>query len=458
MVFNSVSFFIFLPIFFVLYFLLRNNLKFQNYLILVSSIIFYGFWDYRFVLLLVFNAVIDYYFGLALFDKRNRHRKKQILFWAVFINLGILFFFKYFNFFIHSFNIMAVSAGFHPNLGTLNILLPIGISFYTFHSLSYTIDIYRNKLRPTRNYVAYASFVCFFPQLVAGPISRARDMLPKFLTKRPINSEKMVSGISQITLGFFKKVAIADSIGVMVDTSFDLKHLHFVSDLQILLSAVFYSFQIYCDFSGYSDIALGLGKIFGIEFKMNFNRPYFAKNFSEFWERWHISLSSWLRDYLYIPLGGNRKGELFTYRNLMITMLLGGLWHGASFNFIIWGGLHGLYLVIQRQIKFKLPAPLAIFITFSLTTLAWVFFRSHSFADSIYIIERIFTMQSFQLYNAFIVFKIIYLIALLLILDAFFYNYFEKNNFRSFAINVFLILNILLMGTFSSNAFIYFQF
>jgi alginate O-acetyltransferase complex protein AlgI len=458
MVFNSVSFFIFLPIFFILYFLLRNNLKFQNYLILVSSIIFYGFWDYRFVLLLVFNTVIDYYFGLALFDKKNRHKKKQILFWAVFINLGILFFFKYFNFFIHSFNIMAVSVGFHPNLGTLNILLPIGISFYTFHSLSYTIDIYHNKLRPTRNYVAYASFVCFFPQLVAGPISRARDMLPKFLTKRPINSEKMVSGISQITLGFFKKVAIADSIGVMVDTSFDLKHLHFVSDLQILLSAIFYSFQIYCDFSGYSDIALGLGKIFGIEFKMNFNRPYFAKNFSEFWERWHISLSSWLRDYLYIPLGGNRKGELFTYRNLMITMLLGGLWHGASFNFIIWGGLHGLYLVIQRQIKFKLPAPLAIFITFSLTTLAWVFFRSHSFADSIYIIERIFTMHSFQLYNAFIVFKIIYLIALLLILDAFFYNYFEKNNVRSFAINVFLILNILLMGTFSSNAFIYFQF
>lgn len=456
MVFNSINFSIFLPVFFVLYFLLSKNLKYQNYLILISSLIFYGFWDYRFLFLLILNTIMDYYFGLALFNKQNQKIRSKILFWAVFMNLGILFFFKYFNFFIASFNDLSTSMGFHPNINTLSIVLPIGISFYTFHSLSYTIDIYHNKLRPTKNYVAYASFVCFFPQLVAGPISRARGMLPKFLTKRPIDSEKMISGLSQMTLGFFKKIAVADSIGVMVDSSY--KNLHFISDLQILITTVFYSFQIYCDFSGYSDIALGLGKIFGIELNVNFNRPYFARNFSEFWERWHISLSSWLRDYLYIPLGGNRKGKLFTYRNLMITMLLGGLWHGASYNFIVWGGLHGLYLIIQRQMKFKLPALLAILLTFSLTTLTWIFFRSHSFDDSVFIIERIFTMNSFQLLNMFVIIKLFYLIGLLLIMDAFFFNYFEKNSYVTFAINVFLVLNILIFGTFSSHAFIYFKF
>lgn len=456
MVFNSVSFLLFLPVFFILYFLLSQNLKYQNYLILVSSIFFYGFWDYRFVALLLLNTVIDYYFGLALFKEKREKIKKKILFCAIFLNLGILFFFKYFNFFINSFNALSVSIGFHPNINTLNIILPIGISFYTFHSLSYTIDIYHNKLRPTKNYVAYASFICFFPQLVAGPISRAKIMLPKFLTKRKVDSEKMISGVSQITLGFFKKKAVADSIGLLVDNSFE--NLHVISDLQILLTVIFYSFQIYCDFSGYTDIALGLGKIFGIELNVNFNRPYFSRNFREFWERWHISLSSWLRDYLYIPLGGNRRGKIFTYRNLMITMLVGGLWHGASYNFIIWGGLHGLYLIIQRQIKFKLPAFISILITFSLTTFAWIFFRAQSFNDSIYIIERIFSMSSFQLLSIFVLIKLLYLVVLLLIMDYFFFNYFEKNSYTTFAINVFLVLNILLLGTFSSHGFIYFKF
>jgi len=456
MIFNSTSFFIFLPIFFILYFLLIQNFKYQNYLILISSLFFYGFWDYRFVSLLLLNTVMDYYFGLALFGEKNKRKKNLILFWAIFMNLGILFFFKYFNFFIQSFNTLAVSVGFHPSLSTLSIVLPIGISFYTFHSMSYTIDVYHGKLMPTKNYVAYASFVCFFPQLVAGPISRARDMLPKFLKKRTIDSERMISGISQMTLGFFKKTAVADSIAVMVDTSY--KNLHFISDLQILLTTIFYSFQIYCDFSGYSDIALGLGKIFGIEFKANFNRPYFAKNFSEFWERWHISLSSWLRDYLYIPLGGNRKGKLRTYINLMITMLLGGLWHGASYNFVFWGLLHGFYLVIQRQIKFKLPSFLAILVTFSLTTLTWIFFRSQSFHDSLYIIERIFSLHSMQLLNIFTLIKIAYLVAVLLVMDAFFFNYFEKNTYATLAINIFLVLNIILFGVFSNTSFIYFKF
>ncbi|WP_295670701.1 MBOAT family O-acyltransferase [uncultured Mucilaginibacter sp.] len=335
-------------------------------------------------------------------------------------------------------------------------MLPIGISFYTFHSLSYTIDIYHKKIEPTRDYIAYASFVCFFPQLVAGPISRAKDMLPKLLRKREIDAEKMTSGLSQMILGFFKKMVVADSIGVMVDSTYS--NLHVVSDLQILFATVFYSFQIYCDFSGYTDIALGLGKMFGIELRVNFNRPYFSRNFSEFWERWHISLSSWLRDYLYIPLGGNRKGKLFTYRNLMITMLLGGLWHGASYNFIIWGGLHGLYLVVQRQFKFKLPNAIAIVLTFALTTLAWVFFRSHSFNDSIYIIKHIVHMKSHQVLLQFEIAKLVYVILVLLAMDIFFFNYFEKNSYKSFIINIVLLVHIILFATFSSNAFIYFQF
>lgn len=456
MVFNSTSFAVFCPIFFVLYFLLRNNLIWQNYLILGASLFFYGFWDYRFVSLLVANTVMDYFFGLAIFAAVDGRKRSTLMFLAVVMNLGILFYFKYFNFFIDSFNKMSMYLGWGEHLHALSILLPIGISFYTFHSLSYTIDIYHRKLEPTRDYVAYASFVCFFPQLVAGPISRARDMLPKFLRKREIDGDLMTKGISQMTLGLFKKMAVADTLAITVDKSF--ANLHVISDFQIFLAVFFYAFQIYCDFSGYSDIALGLGKIFGIEFKVNFNRPYFARNFSEFWERWHISLSSWLRDYLYIPLGGNRKGKLRTYLNLMITMLLGGLWHGASYNFVIWGGLHGLYLIVQRQIKFKLPGFLAIFFTFSLTCLTWIFFRSHSLHDSLFIVSRIVHMRSFTLIDIFVLVKLIYLVGLLLILDMFCFNYFEQNSYKTFFINVFLVLNILLVGTFSSNAFIYFQF
>ena len=456
MVFNSYTFAIFFPLFFFIYFLLINRLKFQNYFILASSFIFYSFWDYRFLSLLVFNTVIDYYFGLAIWREHDRRSKKALLIAAIVINLGILFFFKYFNFFIDSFESLSQTAGFSLGFTTLNIILPIGISFYTFHSLSYIIDVYYSKVKPTNDYVAYASFVSFFPQLVAGPISRAKDMLPKFLQKRTVDAERMTKGVSQMILGFFKKMVVADSIGLMVDRTFN--DLHVMSDFQILLAVICYSFQIYCDFSGYSDIALGLGKILGIEFKINFNRPYFSRNFSEFWERWHISLSSWLRDYLYIPLGGNRKSKVFTYRNLMITMLLGGLWHGSSYNFIIWGALHGFFLVVQRQINFKLPAVLSILITFSLTTFAWIFFRSQSFSDSVFIIERILNMESFELLGLFTFIKIFYVIGLLLILDIFFFNYFENNSRLTFIVNIFLLLNILLFATFNSNAFIYFQF
>lgn len=456
MVFNSLSFLYFIIIFFPIYFSLSRNLKAQNYFVLFASLFFYAFWDYRFLSLLLANIVLDYSFGIAIFNEKSKIKKKRLLILAVIINLGVLFFFKYYNFFIDSANHLSESMGYSPPFRLLNILLPVGISFYTFHSLSYTIDIYKAKLEPTRDFVAYASFVCFFPQLVAGPISRARDMLPKLLNERKIDGQLMVQGISQVILGFFKKMVIADSLATFVDRIFG--SLHVTSDLSILFAVIFYSFQIYCDFSGYTDIALGLGKIFGITLKVNFNRPYFSRNFSEFWERWHISLSSWLRDYLYIPLGGNRKGKVRTFVNLFITMLLGGLWHGASFNFVIWGALHGIYLIIQRLIKFKLPDFLAILVTFSLTTLTWIFFRSPTLSDSWYMIQRIFTMDSYQIILIFAFLKLVYLVVALLILEIFFYNHFEKNNAKAFIINIVLILHLLMFSTYSGNGFIYFQF
>ena len=457
MVFNSLNFLYFFLLFTPIYFYLNNNLKLQNYFILLSSLIFYSFWDYRFVFLLLTSTTMDFYFGKLIFKVKIKTLKKIYFISSICINLLILFYFKYFNFFLKTFNDLFNYVNIHHHFDLLSIILPIGISFYTFHSLSYIIDIYQDKITPTNNYIAYASFVCFFPQLVAGPISRAGDMLPKFISKRTINYDKIEEGISQIILGFFKKIVVADSIALYVDNSY--ANLYLISDFQFLLSVIFYSFQIYCDFSGYTDIALGLGKIFGIEFKINFDRPYLSKNFTEFWKKWHISLSSWLRDYLYIPLGGNKYGNLNTYRNLFLTMLLGGLWHGASFNFIIWGSLHGLYLIIQKFLNFKSKTLFSILITFSITTLTWIFFRSQSLTDSLYILNRIFTMNSVNILEMFTVVKCCYLILVLIIFDIFFYNYYFINNgFKRVTINLFFLINIVTFATFSSNSFIYFQF
>ncbi|RCH54885.1 MBOAT family protein [Mucilaginibacter hurinus] len=469
MVFNSYSFAIFLPIFFTIYFLLRNSLKYQNYFILLSSLVFYGYWDYRFLGLLIFNCVVGYYFGLWMGKESDPKKRSNLMFWAVVINLGLLFYFKYFNFFIGSFNQMAETFGYKPDITTLNIILPIGISFYTFHSLSYLFDINQEKLEPTKDFVAYAGFVCFFPQLVAGPISRAADMLPKFLHKRTVDGERMTRGISQMTLGFFKKMAVADTIAVMVDESY--KNVHVISDFQILLAAIFYAFQIYCDFSGYSDIALGLGKIFGIEFKVNFNRPFMSKSVTEFWQRWHISLSTWLNDYLFTPLviAFRNLDKLGVALALFITFFLSGLWHGAGWNFIIFGVLYGIAMIYEfytrkkrKKIAKKLPQwlndYLSMFFVFVYAVFTWIFFRSQTFGDAIYIVQHIFMMDSFQLLNLFVIGKIIYLVSLVIFIDIYFFNYYEKNNYATFFINIFLLINTLLFATFGGNAFIYFQF
>ena len=456
MLFNSIDFFIFLSIFFLGFFMLKFNFYAQNIFILISSLLFYAVWDYRFLPLILTYITLDYFFGILIASEENLKLRKRYLIIAIILNLFGLLFFKYYNFFIEIFNYILLDVSPWQIIRTNIIILPIGISFFTFHSISYLVDIYKTRVEPTKNFVAYASFVSFFPQLVAGPISRAEDMLPKFLQKREIDSEKMSQGISQITLGFFKKIVVADSIGLFVDGTY--ASLDVMSDFQILLSAIFYSFQIYCDFSGYTDIALGLGKIFGIEFKTNFNRPYFSKNFSEFWDRWHISLSSWLRDYLYIPLGGNKYGKLNTFKNLLITMLIGGLWHGAKINFIIWGFIHGIFLIGQRIIPIKLPNIFAGIITFVLTTFAWVFFRSPNLEDSLFIIQHILEMKSYQLLGVFAIIKIIYLILFLLCLDLFYFEYFNKYSSKALIINTILFLHIILFASFNNNGFIYFQF
>ena len=339
MIFNSEAFAVFLPIVFLLYWFATNrNINSQNFLLLVASYVFYGWWDWRFLFLLVFSTSLDYYTGLKMF-KAETKKSKTFWFWlSVGINLGFLGVFKYFNFFADSLADSLNAIGWHVSLTTLSIILPVGISFYTFHGLSYVIDIYKDKIEPENNVVTYSLFVSFFPLLVAGPIERATHLLPQIKKKRLFTDAMFREGILQITAGFFRKMVIADNLAVYVDSVYGNADIHNSSSL--LLASVFYAFQIYFDFSGYSDIAIGTAKLFGFSLKENFNLPYFSKSLTEFWRRWHMSLSFWLRDYLYISLGGNRKGIKITYRNLMITMLLGGLWHGASWNFVIWGGMH----------------------------------------------------------------------------------------------------------------------
>lgn len=396
MIFNSIEFLLFFPIVFVLYwFVTHKKLSWQNTMMLVASYIFYSWWDWRFLFLLVFSTVLDYYTGIKMYDSTSLKQRKFWFRLSVIINLGFLGFFKYYNFFVDSFFDSLSYLGITISKPLLQIILPVGISFYTFHGLSYVIDIYKQKIKPERDFVTYSLFVNFFPLLVAGPIERATHLLPQLKSKRYFSHKMFREGLLQISIGFFKKMVIADNLALYVDTVYQDAHLHNSSTL--VIATVFYAFQIYFDFSGYSDIALGIAKLLGFDLLENFNLPYFSKSLTEFWRRWHMSLSFWLRDYLYISLGGNRKGILFTYRNLMITMLLGGLWHGASWNFVIWGGIHGLILSLEKfsfgKLKIENFGVLGWFITFVIVNIAWVFFRSPDFNTSIYIINKFFTLD-----------------------------------------------------------------
>ena len=379
MLFNSTIFLQFFAAFLLLFFLCRNSLAARNYLVLGASCLFYAWWDYRFLALLMVTGCVDFAVGLGMVSSRTKRRRRGFLCLSLVVDLSILGFFKYFNFFVDSF--AALLAPLHLNLATLEILLPVGISFYTFQSLSYVVDVYRGQAEPTRSLVQYLAYISFFPQLVAGPIERCRDLLPQFQRTLVVTGTGMREGLWLILWGLFKKVVVADNLAPMVELVFDHPS---PGGPAVLLGAVAFALQIYGDFSGYSDVARGLARVLGFNLSVNFRLPYFATDIREFWQRWHVTLSSWLRDYLYISLGGNRRGELRTYVNLLLTMLLGGLWHGAAWNFVLWGGWHGIGLMVHRwwrgygSERFRLPGWLAWFLTMAFVLCGWLLFRARS--------------------------------------------------------------------------------
>lgn len=411
MFFNSLNFALFFPVVFVLYWFVANkNLKTQNILLLFASYFFYACWDWRFLFLLIFSTFLDYYTGIKMHESQTeRHRK--IWFWlSIGINLGFLGVFKYYNFFADTLATSLATLGITVSPYSLAVVLPVGISFYTFHGVSYVIDIYKRRITPERNFIDYSVFVSFFPLLVAGPIERATHLLPQIKKPREFNYSQAVDGMRQVLWGMFKKVVIADKCAEYANMVFNNSVDYSGSDH--VLGAVFFAFQIYCDFSGYSDIALGTARLLGIELLKNFNFPYFSRDIAEFWRRWHISLSTWFRDYLYIPLGGSKVGTLTKVRNTFIIFIVSGFWHGANWTFIVWGALNALYImpsiifnnnrnnmeiVAQGKLLPTAKEVGAILLTFALTVVAWVFFRSASVGDALAFISRTLSPSLFSL-------------------------------------------------------------
>jgi alginate O-acetyltransferase complex protein AlgI len=400
MLFNSVTFLVFFSAVYPTYLLLRRHHKLQNAFLLVASLVFYGFWDVRFLALLAVSTGIDFVVAQKIHASEDPARRKRYLFVSIVVNLTILGFFKYFNFFTESFVAFLNAFGMSADRPTIAIALPVGISFYTFQAMSYAIDVYRKDIEPVRSIVDYGLFIAFFPHLVAGPIQRPIVLLPQVTRPRTIEWSQVHSGVFLILWGYFKKVVIADNMALIANPIFDGYTKH--QGLDILIAALAFTFQIYGDFSGYSDIARGLSKLMGFELLVNFKLPYFAINPTDFWLRWHVSLSTWLRDYLYIPLGGSRGDAWKTYRNLALTMLLGGLWHGAAWNFVFWGAFHGILLIVYRLLDrspehedpwssraayLKVPAKMALM--FALTVVGWILFRSRSLHQSIQMLARL---------------------------------------------------------------------
>jgi alginate O-acetyltransferase complex protein AlgI len=458
LLFNSLAFLIFFPTFLVAYFATRGALRL--WLTLLASYFFYAWWDWRLLPLLWFQTGLDFAVGGWLGRLEDPRARKRLLVASLVTNLCLLGFFKYFYFAVDSTRALFSIFGATLPPATLDVVLPVGISFYTFQSMSYVIDVYRREVAPEKSLLRFATSIALFLHLVAGPIVRARKLLPQLARDRVFDADLATEGFIQLVWGFFKKVAIADSLAAFVDVHYGNPTLF--DGMGLLVATVFYAFQIYCDFSGYTDIALGGAKILGYDLGVNFDRPYFARSFSEFWSRWHISLSQWLRDYLYIPLGGNRGGTAATYRNLMLTMLLGGLWHGASWTFVAWGALHGVYLVIERALGWR-PG---IWIVFPATCFAWIFFRAQSFGDALDVIEGIALRNSFSLAaveNQLVAVKGAFLIALLVGVEAASFSPAVVARWRSlpalrYGAVAAALWGIALFGTFSGANFIYFQF
>jgi len=432
MLFSSIEFVIFLPIvFFIYWFITYKNLTIQNTFILLASYFFYGWWDYRFLFLIAFSSLVDFWVGIGIDKSNNIFQKKFYLFSSLFVNLSFLCFFKYFNFFTENF-IRAFTFLGHPISDPffLKIAVPVGISFYTFQTISYSIDVYKGKLKPTRDIVAFFSFVSFFPQLVAGPIERATNLLPQFQKKRLFEYNTAVDGLRQILWGLFIKTVIGDNLAIYVNEIFE-NYLQYSGSV-LFIGIVFFAFQIYCDFSGYSEIAIGTSKLFGFNIIRNFAFPYFSRDIAEFWRRWHISLSSWFRDYVYIPLGGSRVSTIKKIRNVFIIFIVSGFWHGANWTFIIWGALNALYFLplmvlnINRKNKDivsegrffpRIKELFQIGATFILILFAWVFFRSESVVHALQYINHMLSWSFFQYPNYAIKNSYIFYISCIIVVD-----------------------------------------
>jgi len=429
MLFNSIDFALFFPIVFALYwFVFNRSIRWQNGFVVAASYFFYGFWDWRFLVLLVFSTLVDFSLGLLIAKQEKQKKRKLLLLASIITNIGLLGFFKYYNFFLDNFITAFSLFGTEITAHSLNIILPLGISFYTFQTLSYTIDVYRKKIDPSKDIIAFSAFVSFFPQLVAGPIERASNLLPQFKNRRTFDYSKAVDGLRQILWGLFKKIVIADNCAEYANQIFNNSADY--SGSSLLLGALFFAFQIYGDFSGYSDIAIGSARLLGIDLMRNFAFPYFSRDIAEFWRRWHISLSTWFRDYVYIPLGGSQGGTWMKIRNTFIIFLVSGFWHGANWTFIVWGALNALFFlpliltnsnrnnldIIGQNSNFpKLKEVLMMLGTFLLTVLAWIFFRAENLTHAFSFLVEIFSSSLFNAPEVFSLETIILIVILLAI-------------------------------------------
>jgi alginate O-acetyltransferase complex protein AlgI len=478
MLFNSFPFLLFLPIVFILYWWVnKKRLQLQNVLLLVASYFFYSCWDWRFLFLLLFSTALDYLTGIKMAEAKNQGTKKAWFWLSIIVNLGFLGVFKYYNFFADSFAEALSVIGIHSNFWTLKVILPVGISFYTFHGLSYVIDIYKGRIEPERNIITYSLFVSYFPLLVAGPIERATHLLPQIKKRRFFDYNQAIDGVHQIIWGLFKKVVIADNCALYANDIFN--NYQSMNSLSLVLGAIYFAFQIYGDFSGYSDIALGTSKLFGIDLLRNFNYPYFSRDIAEFWRRWHISLSSWFRDYLYIPLGGSKGSTWMKIRNTFIIFLVSGFWHGANWTFIVWGALHAAYflpLLITQNNRNNLDTVakgknwptakefLSMMFTFCLTTFAWIFFRAKTVTEACSYIKKMVSFDfkgkiqylDFERYTI----ELLFLLGLFVVLE---WNSREKEHpiVGKFSIlkALAILIAIVVFGAYSNPSdFIYFQF
>jgi alginate O-acetyltransferase complex protein AlgI len=476
MLFNSFEFLIFFSIVTISFYLLPH--KYRWLLLLISSCYFYAAFIPIYLFILFFTIIIDYLSGIYIEKIKQRHKKKLLLI-SIAANLLILFFFKYFNFFIDNINTIYEYLGIVANLKPLNLILPIGLSFHTFQAMSYTIEVYRGNQKAEKHFGIYALYVMFYPQLVAGPIERPQNILPQLHKRISFSYSNLTSGLEQMLWGFFKKIVIADRLAIVVNEIYNNPNEY--EGLTLVMGAIFFAFQIYCDFSGYSDIAIGCAKVMGIDLMKNFNTPYFSKSITEFWKRWHISLSTWFRDYVYIPMGGNRTIKWKWYYNLIITFLLSGFWHGANWTYIVWGIYHGVLLIIEAQFKFfnkltnKYINLLLMLKSFILVMFGWIFFRANSIHDAINIIFSIFNFKNYSLHQLSLyivptsrntVYSIDILLSYLMIFTLIVLEYIfstklkfgeQRYSIRLTAYTIGIVL-ILLIGAFNKNEFIYFQF